>query len=220
MPVATDDSSCVYVPQFWGMPADQLAATAANICIAVIGLLSLVYYGAHAYLSTCGWEEVYVCIVECELGSAAVQGSIAHTLDGLTYGSSSACSLLVLYPEKCGLSSLFVMHLHAVIKVFAEVFLEYCVPVTFNEINGNHIVWIRYCLLGPLMCVWGLLSTDRQEGASQGGGLLPSVPADIAAQTLKTAHVLGLPLFVLHVTFQTARVHDACTAPAGMPSGC
>lgn len=32
----------------------------------------------------------------------------------------------------------------AVIKVFAEIFLEYCVPVTFNEANGAHIVWIRY----------------------------------------------------------------------------
>jgi bacteriorhodopsin len=32
----------------------------------------------------------------------------------------------------------------AVIKVGLEVFLEYCVPVTFYETNGNHIVWIRY----------------------------------------------------------------------------
>lgn len=30
------------------------------------------------------------------------------------------------------------------IKVFAEIFLEYCVPVTFYETNGTHIVWIRY----------------------------------------------------------------------------
>ncbi|WIA30744.1 hypothetical protein OEZ86_000810 [Tetradesmus obliquus] len=77
------------------MPADQLAATIANIIIAVVGILSLAFYGAHSYLSTCGWEEVYVCVVE-------------------------------------------------LIKVFIEIFLEYCVPVTFYETNGNFIVWVRY----------------------------------------------------------------------------
>lgn len=29
-------------------------------------------------------------------------------------------------------------------KVFIEIFLEYCVPVTFYETNGNFIVWVRY----------------------------------------------------------------------------
>lgn len=62
----TDGSSCVYIPQWAGMPADQLAATIANIIIAVVGILSLAFYGAHSYLSTCGWEEVYVCVVERE----------------------------------------------------------------------------------------------------------------------------------------------------------
>jgi bacteriorhodopsin len=31
-----------------------------------------------------------------------------------------------------------------VVKVFIEIFLEYCVPVTFYETNGNYIVWVRY----------------------------------------------------------------------------
>lgn len=62
--MGVDDASCVYVPQFVGMPTDQLAGTVANIGIAVMGVMSLVYYGAHAYMSTCGWEEVYVCIIE------------------------------------------------------------------------------------------------------------------------------------------------------------
>jgi bacteriorhodopsin len=31
-----------------------------------------------------------------------------------------------------------------VLKVFIEVFLEYCVPVTFYETNGSYIVWVRY----------------------------------------------------------------------------
>jgi bacteriorhodopsin len=31
-----------------------------------------------------------------------------------------------------------------VLKVFIEIFLEFCVPVTFNGTNGNHIVWVRY----------------------------------------------------------------------------
>lgn len=72
MPVSGDsisDSSCVYIPQWDGMPVDQLAATIANIGIAVIGILSLLYYGAHAYFATCGWEEVYVCVIERKWGA-------------------------------------------------------------------------------------------------------------------------------------------------------
>jgi hypothetical protein len=64
--MGVDDASCVYIPDFGAMAEDQLAATIANIIIAVIGILSLLYYGWHAYQSTCGWEEIYVCIVECK----------------------------------------------------------------------------------------------------------------------------------------------------------
>jgi len=62
--MAVDDASCVYIPQWSSMEADQMAATVANVVIAAISILSLLYYGAHAYMSTCGWEEVYVCTVE------------------------------------------------------------------------------------------------------------------------------------------------------------
>jgi hypothetical protein len=75
---STDGASCVYVPQWAGMPEDQLAATVANIVIAVVGVLSLVYYGAHHYLSTCGWQEVYVCIVERKCVSMGSMCNICH----------------------------------------------------------------------------------------------------------------------------------------------
>jgi hypothetical protein len=39
---------------------------------------------------------------------------------------------------------LLLRHVSTVIKVFLEIFLEYCVPVTFNETSGNHVVWVRY----------------------------------------------------------------------------
>lgn len=72
-----NSASCVYVPHWDGMPTDQLAATIANIIIAVIGVLSLLYYGSHVFLSTCGWEEVYVCVVERESCWEAGSGSTA-----------------------------------------------------------------------------------------------------------------------------------------------
>lgn len=59
-----DDASCVYIPRFLEMPPDQLGVTIANIIIGAISILSLLYYGVHSYFSACGWEEVYVCIVE------------------------------------------------------------------------------------------------------------------------------------------------------------
>jgi hypothetical protein len=74
MGIPVDDASCVYIPQFLDMPADQLAATIANIIIAVISILSLAYYGVHSYFSACGWEEVYVCIVERECGGSSSCG--------------------------------------------------------------------------------------------------------------------------------------------------
>jgi hypothetical protein len=67
-------AECIYIPKWAGMPDDQLAATIANIIIAVVGVLSLLYYGAHSYLSTCGWEEVYVCVVERKCQGRAGQG--------------------------------------------------------------------------------------------------------------------------------------------------
>jgi hypothetical protein len=76
-----DAASCVYVPHWDGMPTDQLAATIANTIIAVIGVLSLLYYGSHAYLSTCGWEEVYVCVVErksCSQDDSSSSSSSGH----------------------------------------------------------------------------------------------------------------------------------------------
>jgi hypothetical protein len=66
--MGVSDASCVYIPQFGAMAEDQLAATIANIMIAVIGILSLLYYGWHAYQSTCGWEEIYVCRYGVVLG--------------------------------------------------------------------------------------------------------------------------------------------------------
>jgi hypothetical protein len=49
-----------------------------------------------------------------------------------------ACVRHFNYPSQGAFSDV------AVIKVFVEIFLEYCVPVTFYETNGNLIVWVRY----------------------------------------------------------------------------
>jgi hypothetical protein len=99
--------SCAYIPQWYGMPEDQLAATIANIIIAVVGVLSLVYYGAHSYLSTCGWEEVYVCVVErkcAEKGIMHFFSSSRHTCMIHVYSSSSSSSTVESYCVASGTS--------------------------------------------------------------------------------------------------------------------
>ncbi|WIA10699.1 hypothetical protein OEZ85_010879 [Tetradesmus obliquus] len=148
------------------MPADQLAATIANIIIAVVGILSLAFYGAHSYLSTCGWEEVYVCVVE-------------------------------------------------LMKVFIEIFLEYCVPVTFYETNGNFIVWVRYAewlltcpvILIRLSNLTGLADDYNKRTmsllVSDIGTIVMGVTAAIASGYVKLAFFL-LGLCYGCVTFKLA----------------
>jgi hypothetical protein len=92
VPMASiEGAECVYIPQWAGMPEDQLAATIANIIIAIVGVLSLLYYGAHSYLSICGWEEVYVCVVERKFHSRDTE--CMHNIMSSSTGVASSSSM-------------------------------------------------------------------------------------------------------------------------------
>lgn len=51
--VGLDQDTCIYVPDWAHMEAEQMFATACNVIIAIIGLASLIYYagGCGDYVS-------------------------------------------------------------------------------------------------------------------------------------------------------------------------
>lgn len=139
-----DSATCIYVPFHDGaqaVAADQLVATVFNIAIAVISVVSLLFYAYHARSMTCGWEEVYVVCVEREW---ATRGGGAGGGGFKAWGCSVEVPALLLRPSShlCCCSTWH--RPAAVIKVMLEIFFEACPPVTLIAPDGvSHIVWIR-----------------------------------------------------------------------------
>ena len=67
---ATDDyhaDTCFCVPYLsHGSDFEHKFAVACQWFAFVVSILILAFYAWHSWKYTCGWEEVYVCCIECE----------------------------------------------------------------------------------------------------------------------------------------------------------
>jgi hypothetical protein len=118
---ALADDDCFCIPHFnHGTPAETMMLKVMLwINFAVCAFL-LAYYCYDYYKATCGWEEVYVCIIE---------------------GKSCQCMLQTSQQVQAHLRICT-----AAVAVLLDIFAEEISPVTLTLSNGIHVNMVRYSL--------------------------------------------------------------------------